>query len=238
MPGKSGTLGELRFYAELLLTVDAAVPSTGGQGKDVIAAFLHRSHTAGVGAFDHIDQALGLFGADLVHNMPVLNDRDGDFGVKIAIENCPMFYTKDEWPGGTNLACSPYIWRTMFERMPFGNFGLNYDPSHMLLQGADYIRPVYEFKEKIFHVHIKDIKMYPDKIYEYGMFGYPSRFHSPKVPGLGDIDWGAFMSALYDIRYEGAACLEIEDKAFEDSEADILRSIRVGAAHVGQFYQK
>ena len=201
---------------------------SGKMGVNMVTTFIGRDLTKN--QEDNIEEMVEVW-------TPILQYAK-DFGVKIAIENCPMFYTKDEWPGGTNLACSPYIWRTMFERMPFDNFGLNYDPSHMLLQGADYIRPVYEFKEKIFHVHIKDIKMYPDKIYEYGMFGYPSRFHSPKVPGLGDIDWGAFMSALYDIRYEGAACLEIEDKAFEDSEADILRSIRVGAAHVGQFYQK
>lgn len=157
-------------------------------------------------------------------------------GVKIAIENCPMFYTKDEWPGGTNLACSPFVWRTMFERMPFDNFGLNYDPSHMLLQGTDYIRPVYEFKDRIFHTHIKDIKMYPDKIYEYGMFGYPSKFHSPKVPGLGDLDWGKFMSALYDIGYDGAVCIEIEDKAFESCQEDVLRSIHIGVSHISQFY--
>ncbi len=156
-------------------------------------------------------------------------------GVRIAIENCPMYYTRDEWPGGTNLACSPHVWRTMFERIPYDNLGLNYDPSHMLLQGADYIRPIYEFKDRIFHAHIKDIKMYPDKIYEYGMFWYPSKFHSPKTPGLGDIDWGRFLSALYDIRFEGGVCIEIEDKAFESCEADILRSIDVGVAHIRQF---
>lgn len=159
-----------------------------------------------------------------------------ELGVKISIENCPMYYTKDEWPGGTNLACSPYVWRTMFERIPYDNLGLNYDPSHMLLQGADYIRPIYEFKERIFHAHIKDIKMYPDKIYEYGMFGYPSKFHSPKTPGLGDLDWSKFMSALYDIHFEGCVCIEIEDKAFESCEEDILRSIDIGVTHIRQFY--
>lgn len=157
-------------------------------------------------------------------------------GVRIAIENCPMYYTRDEWPGGTNLACTPYVWRTMFERIPYDNLGLNYDPSHMLLQGTDYIRPVYEFRDRIFHAHIKDIKMYPDKIYEYGMFGYPALFHAPKTPGLGDLDWGRFLSALYDIHYEGCVCIEIEDKAFESCEADILRSIDIGVRHIRQFY--
>ena len=156
-------------------------------------------------------------------------------GVQICIENCPMYYTRDEWPGGTNLACSPYVWRTMFERIPYDNFGLNYDPSHMLLQGADYIRPIYEFKDRIYHVHIKDIKMYPDKIYEYGMFGYPSKFHSPKVPGLGDLNWGAFMSALYDVRFDGPVCIEIEDKAFEGSKERVLDSVTLCYRYMRQF---
>lgn len=156
-------------------------------------------------------------------------------GVQIAIENCPMYYTRDEWPGGANLAASPYVWRAMFDRIPYDDLGLNYDPSHMLLQGADYIRPVREFKERIFHVHLKDIKMYPDKVYEHGMFAYPSLFHSPKIPGLGDIDWGAFLSALYDVRYDGPACIEIEDKAFERCGEDVLKSIHQGVTYLRQF---
>lgn len=167
---------------------------------------------------------------------PIIKYAHG-LGVQICIENCPMFYSRDEWPGGTNLACSPYVWRYMFEKIPYDNFGLNYDPSHMLLQGADYIRPIYDFKDRIFHAHIKDIKVYPDKVYEYGMLFYPGKWHSPKVPGLGDLDWGKFMSALYDIRYEGPVCIEIEDKAFERCHEDVLKSIDVAVAHLSQFYK-
>lgn len=156
-------------------------------------------------------------------------------GVKIAIENCPMFYTKDEWPDGTNLATCPYIWDIMFEQIPYPNLGLNYDPSHMLLQGTDYIRPLYDYTDRIFHVHLKDIKMHADKIYRYGMFNYPGKFHSPKIPGLGDIDWGKFISAMHDIRYSGHVCIEIEDKAFESCTEDILTSIRISRNHISNF---
>ncbi|MEA4896532.1 MAG: sugar phosphate isomerase/epimerase family protein [Oscillospiraceae bacterium] len=156
-------------------------------------------------------------------------------GVQVAIENCPMFYTKDEWPDGTNLATCPYIWRTMFERIPYPNFGLNYDPSHMLLQGADYIRPLYDFRERIFHVHLKDIKMNNESIYQYGMFNYPAKFHSPKIIGLGDIDWSSFVSALHDIRYNGYVCIEIEDKAFESCPEDILKSISLSRKFISNY---
>ncbi|MDR1575457.1 MAG: sugar phosphate isomerase/epimerase [Treponema sp.] len=135
--------------------------------------------------------------------------------VKIGIENCPMLYTANEWPGGNNMASTPDIWRRMFEIIPSANFGLNYDPSHFYLQGASYTKPLYEFKDRIFHVHFKDIKIYQEKLDEYGYFSYPALWHSPKLPGLGGVDFGVFCSALYDIRYNGPACIEVEDKAFE-----------------------
>lgn len=138
-------------------------------------------------------------------------------GVKVGIENCPMLFTADEWPGGNNLATTPAIWRRMFNMIPSASFGLNYDPSHLLWQQMDYVRPLYEFRDKIFHVHFKDAKVYRDKLDEVGIMATPLEFHSPKLPGLGDIDWGRFISALNDIRYRGFACIEVEDKSFENT---------------------
>jgi sugar phosphate isomerase/epimerase len=135
--------------------------------------------------------------------------------IKIGIENCPMHFTKDEWPAGNNLAHSPFIWRKMFEAIPSKNFGLNLDPSHMVWQMMDYVKPVYEFREKIFHVHIKDAMINRDGINDRGIFTAPNNIHTPKLPGLGDINWGKFFSALYDIGYQGPACVEVEDRAFE-----------------------
>ena len=140
-----------------------------------------------------------------------------DKGVKIGIENCPMFFSNDEWPGGKNLASSPAIWRRMFEEIPSANFGLNYDPSHLVWQFMDYVRPIYEFKDRIFHVHIKDAKVLRENLNDVGILATPLSFHSPKLPGLGDVDWGEFFSALTDIGYDGAACVEVEDRAFEGS---------------------
>ncbi len=148
-----------------------------------------------------------------------------EHGVKIAIENCPMLYTKDEWPGGVNLASTPYIWRKMFELIRSDNLGLAYDPSHPYLLQMDVNKPLYEFKDKIFHVHFKDIKIYQDKLNEYGYFAYPSLWHSPKLPGLGGVNFPAFISALNDIRYTGPAVIEVEDKAFEACESDVKAGI-------------
>lgn len=156
-------------------------------------------------------------------------------GVRIAIENCPMLFTKDEWPGGQNLMTSPSNWRKVFEVLPYDNLGLNYDPSHFVWQMMDYIRPVYEFKDKIFHVHFKDIKLFPEKLAEVGTMAFPLEYMSPKIPGLGDINWSRFVSALTDIGYDGCACLEIEDKSFEGSLDDAKRAIALSAHYLRNF---
>ena len=155
--------------------------------------------------------------------------------VKVAIENCPMLFGADQWPGGQNLATTPAIWRKMFAMIPSDYFGLNYDPSHFVWQQMDYIKPIYEFKDKIFHVHYKDIKVYPDKLNDVGIMAYPLDYMSPKLPGLGDVDWGKYVSALTDIGYNGYTCLEIEDRAFESSLEDVKKSIILSKRYMSQF---
>ena len=158
-----------------------------------------------------------------------------EYKVKIAIENCPMLFTDNEWPGGQNLAVSPNIWRRMFEIIPSDYLGINYDPSHFIWQQMDYISPIYEFKDKIFHVHIKDIKVFRDKLNDVGIMATPLQYMTPKIPGLGDVDWGKYVSALTDIGYSGYACLEIEDKSFEFSYDDIKNSILLAKKYIRNF---
>jgi len=145
--------------------------------------------------------------------------------VKIAIENCPMLFGTDQWPGGQNLMTTPEIWKKVFKILPSKYLGINYDPSHFVWQKIDYIKPLYEFKNKIFHVHFKDIKLYEDKLERVGVMAYPLDYMSPKLPGLGDVNWSKFVSALTDIGYKSFACMEIEDKAFEGSKDDVIKSI-------------
>jgi len=156
-------------------------------------------------------------------------------GVKIGIENCPMFFTNDEWPGGKNLASSPAIWRRMFGEIPSPNFGLDYDPSHLVWQFMDYIRPIYQFKDRIFHVHLKDAKLLPDQLNEVGILATPLSFHRPKLPGLGDVDWGKFFSALTDIGYDGPACVEVEDRSYEGSLQARKKSLTQSFEYLRQF---
>lgn len=156
-------------------------------------------------------------------------------GVKIAIENCPMLFTEDEWPGGQNLMTTPENWRKIFAIIDSPNFGINYDPSHFVWQQIDYIRPIYEFKDKIFHVHYKDIKVYQEKLADVGVMAVPLAYMSPKLPGLGDVDWGRYVSALTDIGYNGYSCIEVEDKAFEKNLEDAKKAVVLSARYLRNY---
>ena len=156
-------------------------------------------------------------------------------GVKIGIENCPMLFTEDEWPGGQNLMTTPAIWRQVFTRLDSDAIGLNYDPSHFVWQQIDYIAPLYEFKDKIFHVHYKDIKLYSEKLKDVGVMATPLQYMSPKLPGLGDVDWGRYVSALTDIGFDGYSCIEVEDKSFEKNYDDVKKSVALSTNYLRDF---
>ncbi len=144
-------------------------------------------------------------------------------GVKIGIENCPMLFSYDEWPGGNNLASTPAIWRKMWEIIPDDNFGLNLDPSHLILQMIDYERVVREFGSKIFHVHAKDLHIDHEGLYNHGVFAQGMGWQVPRLPGLGDMNWGKFFAALTAARYDYVVSIEHEDRVFEGDEDLVKR---------------
>jgi sugar phosphate isomerase/epimerase len=144
-------------------------------------------------------------------------------GVKIAIENCPMIFSYDEWPGGDNLASTPAIWRKMWEIIPDDNFGLNLDPSHLVLQMIDVERVVREFASKIFHVHAKDLHIDHEGLYNNGVLSQGMGWQVPRLPGLGDMNWQKFFAALTAARYDYVVSIEHEDRVYEGDEALVKR---------------
>jgi len=155
-------------------------------------------------------------------------------GVRIGIENCPMLFSRDEWPGGKNLATSPAIWRRLFHDLG-PTIGLNYDPSHMVWQQMDYLRPLREFRDRLFHIHAKDVRIDRERIDDVGILAFPSTYHTPKLPGMGEVDWGRFISILGDVGYRGPVCVEVEDRAFEDSLASREASLRQSRTYLRNF---
>jgi sugar phosphate isomerase/epimerase len=150
-----------------------------------------------------------------------------DHGVKIGIENCPMLFSYDEWPGGVNLASTPAIWRKMWEIIPDDNFGLNLDPSHLILQMIDYERVVREFAGRIFHVHAKDLHIDREGLYQNGALSQGMGWQVPRLPGLGDVDWAKFIAALTAARYDYVVSIEHEDRVYEGSEELVKRGFYI-----------
>lgn len=146
----------------------------------------------------------------------------GERGIKIAIENCPMLW-HDTWPGGQNVAYSPTIWTKMFEIIPDDNFGLNYDPSHLVWQFVDYLAPIKQFADRIFHVHAKDMEIDQVKLAQDGILNPGVGWAIPRLPGLGEVRWDRFMAALYAIGYDYVVSIEHEDRAFEKTEDLVKR---------------
>ena len=155
--------------------------------------------------------------------------------IRIGIENCPMYFTLDEWPSGKNIAHSPAIWRRLFSDLDSSAIGLNYDPSHMIWQQMDALEPIRTFADRLFHVHAKDVRLDRDRLNEVGILSTPNSFHTPKLPGLGDVDWGKFFSFLTDVGYSGAVCVEVEDRAYEGSLESRIVALWQSVSYLRQF---
>jgi sugar phosphate isomerase/epimerase len=200
-------------HAHLKKVIDAAQKL----GVGVVGTFVGRDKTKSV------PENLAIFS----EVWPELVQYAGERGIKIAIENCPMIFSYDEWPGGTNLASTPAIWREMFRIIPDANFGLNLDPSHLVWQMIDYERCVYDFRERIFHAHAKDMEIRRDGLYEHGVLSLGMGWQVPRLPGLGEVRWDRFIAALYAVGYDSVLSIEHEDRRFEGSEELVKRGFLI-----------
>jgi sugar phosphate isomerase/epimerase len=145
-----------------------------------------------------------------------------DHGRRITIENCPMIFSRDEWPAGHNIAWSPYIWRRILEQWG-GTIGLNYDPSHLVWLMIDQSRFIREFGPHILHVQAKDLTIDRDGLYERGTLSSGMGWQVPRLPGLGDVDWARFHADLYRAGYDGDIIIEHEDRGFEKTDELVKR---------------
>ncbi|MFW5758890.1 MAG: sugar phosphate isomerase/epimerase family protein [Bacteroidota bacterium] len=107
-------------------------------------------------------------------------------------------------------------------------FGFNYDPSHLGYQGVDYVKFIYDFADRIFHVHMKDVYWsdVPKDVGVFGghtQFGDHRRFWNFRSIGRGKIDFESIIRALNDINYQGPLSIEWEDSVM-DREAGATES--------------
>jgi len=222
------TLSALAYYPNPLDPDEAARTQAHEHLRKVIVA-AERLGVEVVGTFAGRDKARTVKEnfATFSDVFPPLVEFAGEHGVKIAIENCPMIFSDDEWPGGTNLAYSPANWREMFAIVDRDNFGLNFDPSHLVWQFIDYERAVYEFAPRIFHVHGKDLEVRPDGLYDHGVMALGVGWQVPRMPGLGQVDWGRFVAALYSVGYDFVISVEHEDRRFEGDFERVTRGFQI-----------
>lgn len=161
-----------------------------------------------------------------------------DLKIKIGIENCPMLFTNDEWPGGKNLATTPAIWEQMWKDIPSKFFGLNYDPSHFVWQHMNYLTPLRDYPNRMHHIHAKDVRIDTHIIDYQGIMSAPNLWHTPKLPGMGDVNWGQFFSELTSSGYTGAVCVEVEDRAYEGSLKKRIAALVQSHTYLRQFVPK
>lgn len=145
-----------------------------------------------------------------------------DHGRKLTFENCPMLFSYDEWPGGHNLATNPRMWRRILEQWG-GTIGLNFDPSHLILQMIDIPRFIREFGPHIYHVQAKDLMIDGEGLYERGIFSQGIGWQIPRLPGLGDTEWAPLFAALWRAGFDDDVIIEHEDRDFEKTDELIKR---------------
>ena len=164
-----------------------------------------------------------------------------DKNIKIMIENCPMVgWQQFGMPG--NYAFSPELWDALFEELPFDNFGLNLDPSHLYWLGIDYLDVIHDYSDKIFHAHAKDAEILADGEYLFGLYGrqldpepWNMGWWRYRLPGLGEIDWNRFISTLQEYDYDFVLSIEHEDPVWEGSEEKVKTGLELGLKHLKQF---
>lgn len=150
-------------------------------------------------------------------------------GVKIAIENCPMFHGYPFY--GINIAYKPEAWDLMFKAIPSKNLGLEFDPSHLYWLHIDHLQTLRDYRNKIFHVHAKDTEILYDKFAVEGIYGHG--WWRYRIPGWGEIDWQQFVAALLDIGYNGNIDIEHEDPVFHGKRHK--QGLLLGLRHLSQY---
>jgi sugar phosphate isomerase/epimerase len=204
---------DLGHRAEVIAHLRTVIVAAQRLGVGIVGTFAGRDRTRTV------EENLEEFG----RVWPEIVGFAGERGVQVAIENCPMIFSNDEWPGGNNLAISPAVWREMFRIIPDENFGLNIDPSHLVWQMIDIGRAVREFGPRILHAHAKDLRIDREGLYERGVLSLGMGWQIPVLPGFGEVDWPRFIGALYEVGYDHVLSIEHEDRSFESTPERVER---------------
>ncbi len=168
-----------------------------------------------------------------------------DRNVSLLIENCSMpGWHREGW--GATISYSPELWDRMFEIIPDENFGLNFDPSHLIWLGVDYIKALIDYKERVLYFHAKDTKIFEEKRSYYSIFGkqldreneWDYGWWQHKIPGKGSVDWQKIYQTLREIGYDGYVSIEHEDLNYSENDEAIKLGLMKGKAFLDSIFKK
>ena len=168
-----------------------------------------------------------------------------DRNVNLLIENCSMpGWHREGW--GATISYSPELWDRMFEIIPDENFGLNFDPSHLIWLGVDYIKALIDYKERVLYFHAKDTKIFEEKRSYYSIFGkqldreneWDYGWWQHKIPGKGSVDWQKIYQTLREIGYDGYVSIEHEDLNYSENDEAIKLGLMKGKAFLDSIFKK
>jgi len=156
------------------------------------------------------------------------------FDFKLVME---IYHAHGRW-----LAITPELIRAVFAAVPSRSLGICLDPSHLVVQGIDYIRATKEFGDRIYYAHAKDTEVLPEKLYEYGIFGKGLGNDRPfagwwryRLPGYGSINWAHFISALNEVGYDDVLAIEHEDEIYYGSVELNKKGLLMAKKYLEQF---
>ena len=130
-------------------------------------------------------------------------------GVKFALEVHP-----------TEIAFDYYSTRKLLEVFEYREtLGINFDPSHLIWQGMDPAMFLYDFADRVYHVHIKDAAVNLNGrngiLGSHITFGDPRRGWNFVSPGHGDVDFDKIIRILNVKGYDGPLSVEWEDSGMD-----------------------
>lgn len=171
---------------------------------------------------------------------PAITAKAEALGIKIVLEGFP-----GPEPTLPTLGCTPETLRAMFEAVPSPSLTVNYDPSHLVRLGVDYMRFLREFSDRIGHVHGKDCKILEEDVYLYGRhqaaaFGQPVKFSQGPwrytIPGEGDVNWAEVAFELERLGYDGAICIELEDHRYSEDPEKRRLGLKKALKNLKQYF--
>ena len=159
-------------------------------------------------------------------------------GLKLAVEG---------WPGPSphygSMAVTPEMVRALLKVFPSEAVCLNYDPSHLIRLGIDYLRFLDEFGDRVIHVHGKDTTFDSEAMYQYGMLG--PNLSKPKpfgldawrycIPGEGNADWAKIAAKLDSLGYNDIVSIELEDFRYSGAWELEASGLLKARTHLEQF---